>query len=84
MNSLWINVAGDVYEMRLANGRASGPTAVEMSKRFAAEDAGAARNGNSDNWNMEMSIHSDNGPMSEIQMGGFSKMRAYLLSACKS
>lgn len=83
IQSLWVNDGGNVHEMRLVNERASGPSAVTLSKTFLAADAIAIRDGGGDRWVMEMSIHGENGPMSMIPMGGFSKMRAYMLANCK-
>ncbi len=78
MRSLWVNVAGDVYEMKLINGRASGASAATLSKTFLTEDKGGG-----DDLRLEMSVHTENGPMSEMLLGGFTKMRAYMLAACK-
>lgn len=84
LQSLWVNKAGDVHQMRLVNERAAGASAVTLSKTFLAEEAVATRQGGGDSWTMEMSIHGENGPMSMVNMAGFSKMRAYMLANCKA
>ena len=84
IRTLWINSAGDVYKFNLVKGRASGSAAVAISKQVLAEEAAYLRQGSGEKWTLEMSIDSDNGPMSEIQMGGFSKMRSYMLTNCKN
>jgi hypothetical protein len=84
IRTLWINSAGDVFTFPLTNGRASRSTAVAISKQLLAEEAAYIRQGSADKWTLEMSIDSDNGPMSQIQLGGFSKIRSYMLANCKN
>lgn len=79
IRALWVDHAGDVFTVNLNKGRATGATAVALSKEFAAQEPKT----NQDDWFIEMSLASPNGPMSEILMGGFSKMRAYMLANCK-
>lgn len=78
IRTLWINSAGDVYTIPLRKGRASGAAAVDISKRLLAEEA--ASDGD---WTMQMSIMSENGPMSNLELGGFSKVRSFMLANCK-
>lgn len=83
MTSLWFNDGGNVFEMKLSRGRASGASATTLSKEFAAMDAGYARGGQA-KWTIEMSVESDNGPMAEMAMDGFSEMRRFMLANCKA
>jgi hypothetical protein len=84
MRALWINRAGDVYRITLTNAHARGADAVAISKHLLAEEEGNKGNPDGDKLLVQMSVDSDNGPMSNIQMTGFSKMRAYMLANCKS
>lgn len=85
MRSLWIHGADDnMNELRLVNQRASGPAAATLSKEFLTADANMTRQGAGDDWSMEMNLEGDGKPMAAIQMGGFSKMRKYMLANCKS
>lgn len=83
MLSLWISDAGDSHEMRLIKGRATGPSASTLSKQFLTYDANYLRNGQRE-WTVEMRIDDENGPMSDVPMGGFSEMRRFMLANCKS
>lgn len=82
-NSLWIDSAGDVYRVGLANGFAAGSNAVAISQRLLAEEAGNQGNPAGDKLQIQMSVDSPTGPMSEMKISGFSKMRAYMLANCK-
>lgn len=82
MLSLWISDAGESSEMRLIKGRASGPSALTLSKMFLQFDANYRRNRTTD-WSVEMRINDENGPMSDVPMGGFSDMRSFMLANCK-
>lgn len=74
----------NMIEMRLVNERASGASAASLSKEFLVTEANHTRNGNGDNWSMEMNMEGDGSTMSEIRMNGFSKMRNYMLANCKN
>jgi hypothetical protein len=82
MLSLWFDTGGNILGMRLVNGRASGADAVALSREFSTMDANIARGGQAD-WSTDMSIESENGPMSDVPMGGFSNMRRFMLANCK-
>ncbi|AXK79666.1 hypothetical protein DW352_03510 [Pseudolabrys taiwanensis] len=84
IRALWIDSAGDVYTIPLQKGRATGQAAINIAKQLLAEERAYLSQGQGDKWSMQMSIDSASGPMSDMQLGGFSKARAYMLANCKS
>ncbi|HEY0329879.1 MAG TPA: hypothetical protein VGC77_12355 [Rhodopseudomonas sp.] len=83
-DTLWVNGIDDtLHTIPLVKGRVTGADNVLLSKEFLTME-GIAKRDNRPGWGMEMSIDGPEAGMQTIEMGGFSKVRSFMLSQCKS